>query len=66
MTPRTKYILKEAIDIFSASTDDEKDNLISQVQSNLKAHHNSLKSIGFGCSQDTVMAGKIFLRIFNK
>lgn len=66
MTPRTKYILKDAINVFKAVSSYEKINLISTVQNNLNVHYNGLETIGIGLDKDKVKAGEIFLRIFKK
>lgn len=66
MTPRVKYILREGINTFLASTSEEKEALIQKVQSNLEAHYNALSFIGVGCVEDQVVAAHIFLRIFDK
>lgn len=66
MTPRTKLILKDGINVFKAISSDKKQELIQTVQSNLKRHYNGLKTIGMGLDEDKVRAGEIFLRIFNK
>lgn len=66
MTPRTKHILLEAINIFKASPSEKKKEHIQTIQNNLKVHYNGLKSIGMGLDDDMVKAGEIFLRIFNK
>lgn len=66
MTPTTKTILREGINTFLASTNEEKERLIAKVQNNLKVHYNGLKTIGVGLEKDKVVAGEIFLRIFNK
>lgn len=66
MTAETKYILREGINTFLASTNEEKEVLIQKVQNNLEMHHNALNSIGMGCAENQVTAGKIFLRIFKK
>lgn len=66
MTPRAKYILTDAIHIFRAIPSDKKAELILSVQNNLKVHYNGLKTIGVGLEKDKVVAGEIFLRIFNK
>lgn len=66
MTPRTKYILKDAINVFKAVSSEEKINLISTVQNNLNVHYNGLETIGIRLDEDKVKAGEIFLRIFKK
>lgn len=66
MTPKTKYILKDAINTFKAVSSYEKENLISTVQNQLNIHYNGLKTIGIGLEKDKVKAGEIFLRIFKK
>lgn len=66
MTPRAKYILKDAIHIFNAIPSDKKEELIQIVEKNLSIHYNGLKTIGIGLDKDKVVAGEIFLRIFNK
>lgn len=66
MTPRTKYILQDAIAVFKAVPSDKKEELIQTVQNNLSIHYNSLKTIGMGLDGDKVVAGEIFLRIFKK
>ena len=66
MTPRTKYILKDAINVFKAVSSYEKQNLIATIQNNLNIHYNGLETIGIGLDEDKVKAGEIFLRIFKK
>lgn len=66
MTTRTKEILKDAIHIYNAVPSDKKQELIQTIQNNLKVHYDSLNSIGIGLDEDKVVAGKVFLRIFNK
>lgn len=66
MTPRTKYILREGINTFLISTNEEKERLIAKVQNILEMQYNALNSIGMGCNLDQVRAGEIFLRIFKK
>ena len=64
MTPRTKEILKDAINIYNAVPSDKKEELIQTVQNNLKVHYNGLNNIGIGLDEDKVLAGEIFLRVF--
>jgi len=66
MTPRTKYILKDAINVFKAVSSEEKIKLIATVQNNLNVHYNGLETIGVGLDEDKVKAGEIFLRIFKR
>lgn len=66
MTPRTKYILKDAINVFKAVSSYEKQNLIATIQNNLNIHYNGLETVGIGLDEDKVKAGEIFLRIFKK
>ena len=66
MTPRTKYILKDAINVFKAVYSEEKIKLIATVQNNLNVHYNGLETIGVGLDEDKVKAGEIFLRIFKR
>ena len=40
--------------------------MVSMVQNNLKTHYNALNAIGMGLDNNKVVAGEIFLRIFNK
>ena len=64
MTPRTKEILKDAINIYNAVPSDKKEELIQTVQNNLKVHYNGLNNIGIGLDEDKARAGAIFLRVF--
>ena len=64
MTPRTKEILKDAINIYNAVPSDKKEELVQTVQNNLKVHYNGLNNIGIGLYEDKVLAGEIFIRIF--
>ena len=64
MTPRTKEILKDAINIYNATPSDKKEELIQTVQNNLKVHYNGLNNIGIGLDEDKAMAGEMFIRIF--
>lgn len=64
MTPRTKEILKDAINIYNAVPSDKKEELIQTVQNNLKVHYNGLNNIGIGLDEDKVLAGEMFIRIF--
>lgn len=64
MTPRTKEILKDAINIYNAVPNDKKEELIQTVQNNLKVHYNGLNNIGIGLDEDKVLAGEMFIRIF--
>lgn len=66
MTLQTKYILKEAINIFLASTSEEKERLTYQVETNLSIHYNGLNNLGMGLEKDKVRAGEIFIRIFGE
>jgi len=66
MTPTSKSILRNSINVFLASTSEEKERYIQVVQKNLNDHKNAMKSIGIGYAQNTIVAGEIFLRIFNK
>ena len=67
MTPRTKEILKDALNIYKAMLNpDDKQNLINSVKKNLSIHYNGINTIGIGLDEDKVRAGEIFLRIYNK
>jgi len=66
MTPTVKNILRNSINVFLASTDEEKEKYITVVQKNLNDHYNALNSIGIGYAKNTIVAGEIFLRIFGK
>ena len=66
MTTRAKEILKDGINIYKAIPSDKKQELIQTVQNNLKVHYNGLNTIGMGLDEDKVVAGKVFLRIFNR
>jgi hypothetical protein len=65
MTIRTKNILREAINIYTAIPIEKKEELIETVKSNLSIHYNGLNTIGMGLEKDKVRAAEIFLRIFN-
>lgn len=64
MTPRAKQILRDGIAIYNAVPN--KYEYIKMVQDNLSTHYNGIKTIGIGLDVDKVIAGEIFLRIFNK
>ena len=64
MTPISKNILRNSINVFSASTDEEKERYVRIVEKNVNDHKNAMKSIGMGYCLHTVHAGEIFLRIF--
>lgn len=66
MTTRAKEILKDAIHIYNAVPSDKKEELVVTVQNNLKVHYNGLNNIGIGLDEDKVLAGEVFLRIFNR
>jgi hypothetical protein len=66
MTPTIRNILTNSINVFSASTREEKENYIKVVEKNLNDHKNALEFIGSGFAKDTVQAGEIFLRLFKK
>lgn len=66
MTHETKQILRRSIDVFLSSPEKDKVEMVSEVQNNLKLHYNALKTIGMGLDNNKVVAGEIFLRIFNK
>lgn len=65
MTATTKSILRNSINVFLASTDQEKEQYILSVQKNLDDHRNAINSIGVGYASDIVRAGELFLRIYN-
>jgi len=64
MTPTAKNILRKSINVFLASTSEEKERYIQIVQKNLNNHKNAMESIGMGYCRHMVQAGYIFLRIF--
>ena len=66
MTTITKNILINSINVFSSSTNEQKENYIKGVEKNLSDHYNALNTIGAGYAQNTIVAGEIFLRIFKK
>lgn len=65
MSPTAKSILRNSINVFLASTSEEKERYIQVVQKNLNDHKNAMESIGMGYNRNVVDAGNIFLRIFN-
>lgn len=64
MTDTTKNILRNSINVFLASTDNEKENYLLGVEKNLKDHRDALNSIGVGYALNTIRAGEVFIRIF--
>ena len=66
MTYETKSILTRSINVFLSSSEKDKVEMVSMVQNNLKTHYNALNTIGMGLDNNKVVAGEIFLRIFNK
>lgn len=66
MTTKSKQALRDGINIYNATPSDKKQELVQSVKNNLKVHYNGLKTIGIGLDEDLVVAGKVFLRIFNK
>lgn len=66
MTPTTKNILRNSINVFLASTSDEREKYIQVVQKNLNDHLKAMNTIGIGYCSHTVQAGKIFLRLFGE
>lgn len=64
MTPLSKNILRNSINVFLASTSEEKERYVRIVEKNINGHKNAMKSIGMGYCSHTVQAGEIFLRIF--
>jgi hypothetical protein len=65
MTQVSKNILRNSINVFLSSTNEDKEKYITVVQKNLNDHKNAINSIGMGYCSHTVQAGQIFLRIFN-
>lgn len=64
MTPLSKNILRNSINVFLSSTSEEKERYVRIVEKNVNDHKNAIKSIGMGYCLHTVQAGEIFLRIF--
>jgi hypothetical protein len=64
MTPQTKYILQQGIEVFLASTDTKKEELILFNRNNISNHYKALNTIGIGYLHSQVRAGEIFDRIF--
>ena len=64
MTPLSKNILRNSINVFSASTNEEKERYVRIVEKNVNDHKDAMKSIGMGYCSHIVQAGEIFLRIF--
>ena len=62
MKNNTKLLLEEALFIYDNAPRDEKPRLVKAIEDNLARHELGLK-IGFGCEEDKVAAGLIFLRI---
>ena len=58
MTPKTKQILHNTIEIYKKSAD--KKHLLQQIKNSLQQYN----SIGIGYVQDYVTAGEIFIRIY--
>ena len=66
MNQETKSLLKRSINHFLSVSEQEKENCITQVKNNLEVHKKGLNRIGFGYAENNVIAGQIFLKIFNK
>lgn len=60
MNHQTKSILKASINGFLEASEQEKERLVQLVKDRLEG----LDNIGLGYSEDFLLAGKLFLRIF--
>jgi len=65
MTAETKAILKRSINEFLSVSEQERENMVQHVRKELQRHKNGLNSIGMGLANDYVVAGEIFLRIYD-
>lgn len=65
MTTETKAILRRSINEFLSVSEQERDNMILHVKKELQRHRKGLSSIGMGLANDYVVAGEIFLRIYD-
>ena len=65
MTVTAKNILKNSINVFLSSSNEDKEKYISVVEKNLNDHKKAINTIGIGYCEHVVQAGSIFLRIFN-
>lgn len=65
MTAETKTILKRSINEFLSVSEQERENMVQHVRKELQRHKRGLDSIGMGLSNDYVVAGEIFLRIYD-
>lgn len=65
MTVTAKNILKNSINVFLSSSNEDKEKYISVVEKNLNDHKKAINTIGIGYCEDVVQAGSIFMRIFN-
>lgn len=64
MTAETKAILKRSINEFLSVSEQERENMVQHVRKELQRHRKGLNSIGMGLMNDYVVAGEIFLRIY--
>lgn len=64
MNQETKSILKRSINEFLASTNEEKEYMVSFIENKIKEHYKDLNTIGIGYKESMVKAGEIFLRIY--
>lgn len=65
MTAETKAILKRSINEFLSVSEQERDNMVLHVRKEVQRHRKGLNSIGMGLVNDYVVAGEIFLRIYD-
>lgn len=65
MTAETKAILKRSINEFLSVSEQERENMVQHVRKELQRHKRGLDSIGMGLANDYVVAGEIFLRIYD-
>lgn len=65
MTAETKAILKRSINEFLSVSEQERENMVQHVRKELQRHRKGLNSIGMGLMNDYVVAGEIFLRIYD-
>lgn len=65
MTTEAKAILKRSINEFLSVSEQERENMVRHVRKELQRHRKGLNSIGVGLTNDYVVAGEIFLRIYD-
>ena len=65
MTAETKAILKRSINEFLSVSEQERENMVQHVRKELQRHKKGLNLIGMGLANDYVVAGEIFLRLYD-